>query len=65
MHSQIDINNVVALVTKYICTIWYNHGHKGNRLHILKISIISNHRYHKTIVKKKIHMLQELFLFRI
>ena len=54
MLSQRDSNTVVALVTNYICTIWYNRGHTGDKLHILKRSIILNHRYHKATLKDKL-----------
>ena len=30
-----ESNTVVALVTNYICTIWYNRGHTGDKLYIL------------------------------
>ena len=48
-----DRNSVVALVTNYICTVWYNRGHNGNKLAILKKSIISKHRYHCTVLRDK------------
>ena len=48
-----DSNTVVSLVTNYICTIWYNRGHTGDKLHILKKCILSSHRYQKFILKDK------------
>ena len=51
--SQREGNTVVALVTNYICTIWYNRGHTGDKLYILKKNILSSHRYQKTILKDK------------
>ena len=48
-----ESNTVVSLVTNYICTIWYNRGHTGNKLHILKKCILSSHRYQKFILRDK------------
>ena len=48
-----ESNTVVSLVTNYICTIWYNREHTGDKLHILKKNIISSHSFHKTILKEK------------
>ena len=48
-----ESNTVVSLVTNYICTIWYNREHTGDKLHILKKNIISSHSFHKTISKEK------------
>ena len=50
---QRDRNTVVALVTNYICTVWYNRGNTGDKLAMLRKSITSKHRYHKTVLKDK------------
>ena len=53
MLGEKDSNTVVTLVTNYICTIWYNRGHTGDKLHILKKCILSSQRYQKLILKDK------------
>ena len=45
MIEQRESNTIVALVTNYIRTIWYNQGHTGDKLHNLKKNMLSGHRY--------------------
>ena len=50
---QKDSNAVISLVTSFICTIWYNRENPGNKLNILKRSIITKQRFQKIILRDK------------
>ena len=48
-----DSNSVLAIISSFICTIWYNRGHTGDKLIIFKKNIMTNIVNHKTIFKNK------------
>ena len=48
-----DSNAVISLLTSFICTIWYNRENPGNKLNILKRTIITKQRFQKIILRDK------------
>ena len=48
-----DSNTVTALVTSYICTIWYNRENHRDKLKIWKKDIITKKSFQKIVLKNR------------
>ena len=48
-----DSNTITAIISAFICTIWYNRELTGDKINILKTNIILNQNYHKILLKEK------------
>ena len=48
-----DSNTVTALVTSFICNIWYNRDNNGDKLKIWKRSVIKKQSFQKIVLRNK------------